>query len=141
MDNKTNELGYKNHDPFFYNLNKNFQTLMGVVADTRRDLTQLEILYVNIDTFYIFYSSYVKENKEEIEKKLKSLKEYVYSKEFNRMITSKKATKVFFSESSKKILDCLDVIPLIMTELHRNNLFPHLIEVDKSIPSAVKNIR
>ena len=61
MDNKTNELGYKNHDPFFYNLNKNFQTLMGVVADTRRDLTQLEILYVNIDTFYIFYSSYVKD--------------------------------------------------------------------------------
>lgn len=141
MDEKFNELGYKNHDPFFYNLNKNFQTLMEIVSISRKDITLLEELYIGIDTFYVFYCSYIEKNKIEIEKKLNELQNFVYSNKFNHFIASKKTTKDFYSECSNMLLKSINVIPMIMSELHNNELFPKTIKVDNSIPSVARGVK
>jgi len=141
MGENINELGYKNHDPFYYNLNKNFQYLMITVAETRRNLNMLEELYISIDTFYIFYSSYITKERKNIVDQLDVLKEFVYSSKYTELVKTQKSNSDFYMETSKMLLDSIKIIPLIMKELHDNQLFPHMTQVDKDIPSAVKNIK
>lgn len=134
MDNYNNELEFKNHNPFFLNLNNNFQELLNKYQIMKTDIRQLENIYICLDSFYLFYYPYLKEHKSLIEEKLKAIHEIVYSFEFQQFLKTKNINPDFYN----KLVNCFnvtgDIIKIMMSDLHNNELFPTLRKTDNTTP-------
>jgi len=128
-DNKT-ELEWKNHSPFFVNLNDDLKKLKFIGSN--KDMRQLRVYYDELNDMKKHYSIYLPSK--ELRAKLKKCNLIVYAQEFDNLKWS--------SDFHHSILDIRDILEEIHEEIIKglfdNGLIPRFDVIDTSGPAATR---
>ena len=133
MDNLKKELEWKNHAPFFVNLNDDLKELK--IKSQSRDLKTIRFYFNNLEDLKVHYAPYI--NSERLNKKIDDCRAVVYSMELDRgKWDSEFLTKLI--ETSQKLRE---IHSDLMQAFYDNNLIPRFELVDRSGPAAARQKR
>lgn len=127
------ELEWKNHAPFFTNLNDDLKFLKYI--STNRNMRDQQKYYQALYDFKTHYCVYVKTKS--IDEKLKEVRDVLYSINY--------PVKTWSKEYYKKVLEVMDLLRDIHEEIiigvYESQLIPQFEMVDISTPAAAKQKR
>ena len=133
MGENKKELEWKNHAPFYVNLNNDLNYLKHISMN--KDMSAQREYYKALSNFKTHYCVYVKTK--EIEDKLKECREVLYSTKF-----SEKKWDVQFHSKVLKIMDLLEEIHEdIIMGVNNSDLTPQYEVIDLKAPAASKQKR
>jgi len=124
------ELEWKNHAPFFTNLNQHLNNLKIIFSN--KDLNNLRKYYNELNDIRVHYSAYV--STDDIKTNLEECNKVLYSIEY--------ASPKWSQEYNKKIMESRDKLvethELIVQELFNSGLLPRFTISDTKTPAAAK---
>ena len=125
MSDFNKELEWKNHNPFFVNLNKDLADLKEVSLKIK-DLNYLELYFDYIDNFITHYSPYMTI---EIDS-LNDIRRIIYSSDFHNFLRKNKVENQQQADFYKQILDTVTKLKKIHAritkDIYENGLSPRI---------------
>lgn len=126
MEHLNNQLGFKNHNPFYLNLYKNLDDLHKYSLNANRDLANVKSFYLVLKSCIIHYSPYI--DKKKIDKDIEKVEEVLLSTKMHKELKNGKFRSDESKELLKKMFDVLNTLNTMHTELmvglKRHNLLP-----------------
>lgn len=124
------DLSWKNHTPFFINLNKDMDNLRQI-SRLAKDFTKLPIYYEELENMCFHYACYLDDS---VFKDLNKIKEVIMTLKYKKFLT-KQLDEQQYQSFYKEALDSINNLRLLHAKfsksLHDNQLFPKVIEKEK----------